>query len=97
MKPDVAVAVAPADTEEVLAVELEKGVMPLVTEKERPRLNEAALVAGTNPDLEAMIAAQEHRGDRAKPALRDEVLERALDFITSVSIYEKGMHGGSEK
>ncbi len=91
LRPDLLVDAALTDTNKALAEELEKGVAPLVTETERLRMNEASLVAGVNPDLEALIAAGHTHAD-AKAPLRDVTLQRAVDFITSVSVYEKGVH-----
>jgi hypothetical protein len=89
VKPDLAVDVDQETTEQLLKLELEKGVSEFVFESERPRMNEAALVAGTNPELEAIQAAQKAKGEKAKPPQRDAVLQRAVDFITTISIYEK--------
>jgi len=89
VKPDLAVDVPAETTEKVLQQELEKGVSEFVFETERPRLNEAALVAGTNPDLDAAQAAQKNRGERMQPPLRDVVLQRAVDFITTITIYQR--------
>jgi len=89
VKPDLAVDVAQETTDEVLKKELEKGVSEFVFESERPRMNEAALVAGTNPELDAIQAAQKARGEKPKPPLRDIALQRAVDFITTIAIYEK--------
>jgi hypothetical protein len=89
VKPDIGVDVPQETTDEVLKRELEKGVSEFVFETERPRMNEAALVAGTNPELDAVQAAQKNRGERPKPPLRDAVLQRAVDFITTIAIYEK--------
>ncbi len=91
IKPDLEVEVAPATTKKVLAEEAEKGLTPLILETERSRMNEAALVAGTNPDLEAMIAAQKNHTEKTKPPLHDATLQRAVDFITSVAVYERGL------
>lgn len=88
VKPDLAVEVSRETNEAVLKAGLEKGVSELVTETERLKMNEAALVAGTNPELEAYQLAQRARGEKVKPPLRDVVLQRALDFITTISIYE---------
>jgi hypothetical protein len=93
VKPDLPVDVPQETTNEVLKRELEKGVSEFVFETERPRMNEAALVAGTNPELDAIQAAQKNKGDRPKPPLRDAVLQRAVDFITSIAIYEKKKPG----
>ena len=53
LRPDLLVPVSQEKTDEVLVAALTDGVAPLVFEKERPRMNEAALVAGTNPELDA--------------------------------------------
>ncbi len=89
VKPDLAVNVAQETTNEVLKKELERGVSEFVFENERPRMNEAALVAGTNPELDAIHAAQKNKGEKPRPPLRDTALQRAVDFITTISIYEK--------
>jgi len=88
VKPDVPVDVTPEATAAVLKAGLENGVAPLVIETERPRLNEAALVAGQNPELDAVQAAARARGERPKAALRDGVLQRAIDAITTISLFE---------
>ncbi len=89
LKPDLAIDVAQETTNEVLKKELEKGVSEFVFETERARMNEAALVAGTNPELDAIQAAQKLKGERPKIPLRDTALQRAVDFITTIAIYEK--------
>ncbi|HYR58318.1 MAG TPA: S41 family peptidase [Chthoniobacteraceae bacterium] len=93
VKPDVTVDVPRETTQSVLKQELEKGVGELVFETERPRPNEASLVAGTNPELEAALAAQKNKAERGKSPPRDEVLQRAVDFITTLAIYEKARPG----
>ena len=52
VKPDIAVEMSPEISAAVLKAELESGVAPLVAESERLKMNEAALVAGRNPELE---------------------------------------------
>jgi len=89
VKPDLPVEVPQETTDAVLQQELEKGVSEYVFETERPRMNEAALVAGTNPELDAIQASQKAKGEKPKAPLRDAVLQRAVDFITTISIYEK--------
>jgi hypothetical protein len=88
LKPDLAVQVPQETTDAVLAQELEKGVTDILAETERPHMNEAALVAGTNPELDALAAAQRAKGEKPKTMpLRDAVLQRALDFVTALSVY----------
>ena len=62
---------------------------PFVFETDRPHLNEAALLAGTNPEIEAIQAAQQRRARGEKPPLHDPVAQRAVDVITSIGVYEK--------
>jgi hypothetical protein len=90
LKPDLPVDFSPKEEEEVLKAELEKGVGGLVFETERPRLNEAALVAGTNPEIDAREAEQASSSEGAgevKPMLYDAPLQRAVDLVTALSIF----------
>lgn len=88
VKPDLIVDVASETTAAVLKRELEKGVADLVFETERVRMNEAALVAGSNPELDVAQAAQKAKADK-KVVLHDAVLQRAVDFVTTLAIYQK--------
>jgi hypothetical protein len=47
-------------------------------------MNEAALVANTNPE----IAATEESADEEAPP-RDTVLQRAMDIVTAITFYKK--------
>ena len=89
VKPDLSVEVSQETTKNVLQQSLESGVGPLVEETEREKMNEAALVGKRNPELDAMQAAQARKGEKQKAPLRDVVLQRALDFITTIGLYEK--------
>ena len=89
VKPDIGVDVPQETTANVLKQELENGVTGLVEETERQKMNEAALVARRNPELDEVQAAQSRKGERPKAPLRDAVLQRALDFITTIALYEK--------
>ena len=86
LKPDVAVEVSAADKAELLRLGLEKGVSGLVFETERVRFNEAALVAGVNPD-EIDAEALQNGGSGARTNLSDAALQRAVDLITTVQIF----------
>ena len=88
LKPDVAVEMAEADKREVFQTSKEKGMTPFVTENSRPHLNEAALISGKNPELEALEAAQRRKAPE-KSAVHDAVLQRALDLVTSIGIFQK--------
>lgn len=87
LKADLTVDVAPETRREILRLETENGVSPYVFETERPRRNEAALVAGTNPEIDPAQIAQ-RRTVNGKPPVRDVELQRALDLITTISVYE---------
>jgi C-terminal processing protease CtpA/Prc len=90
LKPDLPVEMAPADKREVFQTSREKGMTPFVAENSRPHLNEAALISGKNPELEAMEAAQRRKTTGPeKSGVHDAVLQRALDLVTSIEIFQK--------
>jgi hypothetical protein len=71
----------PQDVEERKAAldgALAHGVAPFVFEQERVQLNEASLVAGTNPEIDA--AAPEE-------IFLDRPLQRAVDLATAISLF----------
>src|SRR5207244_9176467 len=87
MKPDLPVEMSMADKREIFQLSGEKGMGPFVYEAGRPHLNEAALLAGTNPEVEAAEAAQQSRGGPSeKVPAHDPVLQRALDVVTSLEL-----------
>jgi hypothetical protein len=90
VKPDLPVEMARADKRQIFQLSGEKGMSPFVYEAGRLHMNEAALLAGTNPEVEAAEAAQQRRArspERLPP--HDPVLQRALDVITSLEVYQK--------
>ena len=90
VKPDLPVEMSLADKGQIFQLSGEKGMNPFVYEAGRPHMNEAALLAGTNPEVEAVEAAQQRRGrtpEKLPP--HDPVLQRALDVITSLEVYQK--------
>ena len=89
LKPDLQVEMPVTDKREVFVQTREKGIGPFVFEAERPHLNEAALLSGRNPDLEAAEAAQRRGRAAERTTLRDPVLQRALDVVTSIGIYQR--------
>ena len=82
VKPDIAISLPPGLLAEIHAATKDKGVSQFVFDSERPRMNEAALVAGTNPEIES-------GRDRSRPPLRDTVLQRAMDLVTAVNFYKR--------
>lgn len=91
LRPDLIVDVPQEKTDEVLFAALsETELTPLIEDQQRARMNEAALVAGTNPELDAAQEIQRIKASGVPPKalLRDTTLQRALDYITAVRITE---------
>ncbi len=88
IKPDLPVPMSLADKRQIFQMSNEKGMSPFVYEPDRPHLNEAALLAGTNPELD-IPDAQRRAGGKSRQPARDPVLQRALDVLTSLEIYQK--------
>jgi hypothetical protein len=89
IKPDLPVEMAPGEKRQIFRLSVEKGMAPFVYETERPHLNEAALIAGTNPELDAAEAQRRAARGREKQPVRDPVVQRAIDLVTSLEIYQK--------
>ena len=89
VKPDLPVELSAVEKRQMFGESLTKGVSQFVFEAERPHMNEAALLAGRNPELEALEAAQRRGRTPDAPKLRDLVLQRAVDVVTSLAIYQQ--------
>jgi hypothetical protein len=89
IKPDIPVEMAPEEKRLVFHDSLQKGMSQFVFESERPHLNEAALLAGRNPEIEALEAAQRRGRNAERSGPRDPVVQRAIDVVTSVAIYQQ--------
>jgi hypothetical protein len=84
VKPDITISLAPGVREKIFHLSREQGVGRFVFDVERPRMNEAGLVANTNPEI-TEAAAQPPAGEE----LRDTVLQRALDLVTAIRFFKK--------
>ena len=90
VKPDLPVEMSLSEKRQIFQSNSDKGMGPFIYETGRPHMSEAALLAGTNPELEAAEAAQQRRGRAPeKPPPHDPVLQRALDVVTSLEVYQK--------
>ena len=90
VKPDLPVEMLLPEKRQIFQSSSEKGMGPFIYETGRPHMSEAALLAGTNPELEAAEAAQQRRGRTPeKPPAHDPVLQRALDVVTSLEVYQR--------
>jgi len=78
LTPDLAVPQDAGVRDEIFAASLAGGMGRFVFEPGRAQLNEAALVAGTNPDL---------TGAAAGPGLLDRPLQSAVDLVTAICLF----------
>jgi hypothetical protein len=82
IKPDLTVSMPTETQAKIFDLSREKGVSNFVFDIERPRMNEAALVANTNPEI---------TGESDTPSqmdLRDRVLQRAVDMVTAIGFFK---------
>jgi Peptidase family S41 len=86
LAPDIKVPFPEAQQETVLVLADQNGVSEYIFDEERPHTNEAALVTGKNPDLDA-YEADHAKGKSKERHLKDLVLQRAIDFLTTVSVF----------
>jgi hypothetical protein len=68
------------ERETILAKSLEKGVAGFVFERGRVQMNEAALVAGTDPEIDAAEQSEQ---------LMDRPLQRAVDLVTAIKLFRQ--------
>jgi C-terminal processing protease CtpA/Prc len=87
LAPDIVVNVTQETENQVLAQSDSGPLEPYINDEERARLNEAALVNGTNPELDAYEELE--AGKIAKAQLKDECLQHAIDFLITLSLYKK--------
>ncbi|MBV9673437.1 MAG: hypothetical protein JO076_11525 [Verrucomicrobia bacterium] len=88
LKPDIPIAMPIEEEKKILLLGDQQGVADLITDEERPHTNEAALIAGKNPDLDAYEADQAAKKLKS-PKLKDLVVQRAVDFLTTVNILHR--------
>jgi C-terminal processing protease CtpA/Prc len=86
LTPDIVVGIGPAAKKEVMRSITAKGIASVTNEHDRPHLNEAALVSGSNPEVDELEAEQS--GQKPAAGLIDRQLQRALDLVTSISIFQ---------
>lgn len=78
LRPDIEIPQDPAERESILAAALTSGASGFVFEKERAQFDEAALVAGTNPEIDSVAVEQ---------GLMDRPLQRAVDLVTALRVF----------
>jgi hypothetical protein len=88
VKPDLLVEMPEAEKRKIFQESQSKGMSRYVFETAHPHFNEAALLAGQNPEIDEAEVAQQGRAP-VRETLHDRVLQRAVDVVTSLGIYEK--------
>ena len=78
--PDIPVTFPKQQQDAVLGLEDGNGIWEDMYDEERPHTNEAALVAGKNPDLDEYVTEYTHRNSKPRTP-KDLVLQRAIDFL----------------
>jgi hypothetical protein len=86
IQPDIPVTQPLEQERAVLAETDNQSSEPFITDDPRQHLNEAALVAGTNPELDAYEAQQSGQVQPQKQ--KDSMLQRAVDFLITVNLYK---------
>ena len=86
LTPDISVGLGAASKNEVMRRISARGVASVIQERDRAHLTEAALVSGSNPEVDELEAEQ--AGKTGPDPLIDRQLQRALDLVTSISIYQ---------
>src|SRR6516162_5373234 len=86
LAPDIDVPFSKQQQDNILALTDERGLDDYIFDEERPHTNEAALVAGRNPDLDTFESYQT-TGKNVPRKPKDIVLQRAIDFLTTLGVY----------
>ena len=85
LAPDVTVHVS-ADLENQVLTQTDAGpIEPYIQDEVHRHLNEAALVNGTNPEIDEFELEQ--AGKVLPPKPKDETLQRATDFLVTLNVY----------
>lgn len=86
LTPDISVGLGGASKADVMRSISMKGVESIIKERGRAHLNEAALVSRSNPEVDELEAEQ--TGKNPPEPLIDRQLQRALDLVTSILVYQ---------
>jgi len=82
--PDVVTVVPSKVKQAIFKASEEESLSGYVFDRGRPRMNEAALVAGTDPELDYYVDRSRGRETQwDKPILRDRALRQAVDLLTA--------------
>jgi len=88
--PDLEILIEPARQEELFRIASERGVSGLVFEKERPRMNEAALISNRNPEIDGSDVEEDEEGETpVRSEGQDAILQRAVDIVTALALFNR--------
>ncbi|MBB5030787.1 S41 family peptidase [Prosthecobacter vanneervenii] len=89
LQPDLAVSMPTSLKRQVYHATDAKDVKSSITDKPRPRFNEAALVANQNPELDSYLKRSAGKPlPEDSPPPSDLVLQRAVDLITTRGLFQ---------
>lgn len=89
VQPDVSTPTSSKVKQAIFRETEETPLAGFIFERERPRMNEAALVAGTDPELEFFVAKSNGKPTEwDKPILRDRALMQAVDLLTTTAFFD---------
>lgn len=80
LRPDIEIAQDPGERAFILSESLQRGAAVFVFEEERAQMDEAALVAGTNPEIDS---------PPVEPGLIDRPLQRSIDLVTALRVFRR--------
>lgn len=83
IEPDISVRLDRDKRDKIFDLAAKEGVSSFAFDVEQPRMNEAALVANTNPEI------SDNRSAKSEPVLHDTVLQRGLDLVTAIGFFKK--------
>jgi len=97
--PDIANFTSPKVKQAIYrATDRGKRLRDFLFQKQRPRLNEAALVAGTDPELDYyLLRSARQKTPWDQPPLQDRVLQQAVDLLNTASFFDQKKEESGKK
>lgn len=95
LQPDLPVTANLDEERDILRRSQKEGVAAFIFEIERPHMNEASLVAGRNPELDAYQARQAEKNAAGEVLNLDVSLQKALDMATALLVVREGVKPGT--
>lgn len=92
VEPDIVSATVPKTKYDIYnAVAKGTPLSDFLFQKQRPRMNEAALVAGTDPEIDYYLLLSQNKATPwDRPPLQDKTLQQAVDLLDTTSFLKSG-------